>query len=99
MRTEAIRATTPLGPCIMESEATGGLNGTGRPGNRSYELQLAERALLAERLFLSLDAPLDEDNLRLWVAESERRLSELRAGVADEVPAEDVLRRARAAIK
>ena len=65
----------------------------------ALKLQLAERALLAERLLLSLDAPLEEENLRLWVAEAERRLSELRAGVADEVPADDVLRRARAAIE
>ena len=41
--------------------------------------------------------PFEKDNLRPWVAEAERRLSDLRAGVADEVPAEDVLRRARAA--
>ena len=64
----------------------------------ALKLNLAERALLAERLFLSLDAPTEENNLALWVAEAERRLAELRAGVAEEVPAQEVLRRARAAI-
>jgi hypothetical protein len=38
------------------------------------------------------------ENLRLWVAESGRRLKELREGEIDEVPAEEVFRRARAAI-
>ena len=64
----------------------------------ALKLDLAERAILAERLFLSLDAPAEEENLRLWVAEAERRLAELRAGTADEIPAEEVMRRARAAI-
>lgn len=64
----------------------------------ALKLDLGERALLAERIFLSLDAPAEEENLRLWVAEAERRLLELRAGRAEEVPAEEVLRRARAAI-
>ena len=64
----------------------------------ALKLDLGERALLAERIFLSLDAPVEEENLRLWVAEAERRLSDLRAGRSEEVPAEEVLRRARAAI-
>lgn len=64
----------------------------------ALKLDLGERALLAERIYLSLDARAEEENLRLWVAEAERRLSDLRAGRAEEVPAEEVLRRARAAI-
>ena len=60
----------------------------------ALKLKLAERAVLAERLFLSLDAPLEEENLRLWVAEAERRLAGLRSGVADEVPAQEARRRA-----
>ncbi len=47
---------------------------------------------------MSLDAPSDEENLRLWVTEAERRLWDLRKGKANEVPAEEVLRRARAAV-
>lgn len=62
------------------------------------KLDLDKRALLAERLFLSLDAPSKEENLRLWVAEAERRLADLRAGRANEIRVEEVMRRARAAI-
>lgn len=62
------------------------------------KLDLDARARLAEKLILSLDAPSDEENLRLWVAEAERRLRELREGQAKEVPAEEVFRRARQAI-
>lgn len=40
----------------------------------------------------------DEENLRLWVAEAERRLKDLREGMAKEIPAEDVFRLARHAI-
>lgn len=66
--------------------------------SEALKLNATERALLAERLFLSLDAPSEEENLRLWVTEAERRLVELRAGDAVEVSSQEVLRRARAAI-
>lgn len=62
------------------------------------KLNLDARAKLAERIILSLDAPSDEENLRLWVLEAEHRLKDLRAGKAKEVPAEEVFRRARASI-
>ncbi|MEW6219609.1 MAG: addiction module protein [Thermodesulfobacteriota bacterium] len=62
------------------------------------KLSLDARAKLAERIILSLDAPSDHENLQLWVQEAERRLNDLREGKAKEVPAEDVFRRARAAI-
>ena len=61
-------------------------------------LNLEDRAQLAEKLLLSLDAPSEEENLRLWVAEAERRLLALKEGRADEEPAEEAFRRARAAI-
>ena len=62
------------------------------------KLGLEERAALAEKLILSLDAPSEAENLRLWIAEAERRLKELRNGTATEIPAQEVFRRARAAI-
>jgi putative addiction module component (TIGR02574 family) len=62
------------------------------------KLGLEERAALAEKLILSLDALSEAENLRLWIAEAERRLKELREGTATEVPAQEVFRRARAAI-
>jgi hypothetical protein len=62
------------------------------------KLSLEARARLAERILLSLDAPSDEENLRLWVLEAERRLKDLREGKANEAPAAEVFRKARAAI-
>ena len=62
------------------------------------KLSLDARARLAEKLILSLDAPSDEENLRLWVAQAERRLRDLREGRAKEIPAEEVFRRARQSI-
>jgi putative addiction module component (TIGR02574 family) len=65
---------------------------------KALTLGLRDRARLAEKLLLSLDAPSDEENLALWVAEAEKRLHELRAGKAKEIPARTVFKRARAAI-
>jgi putative addiction module component (TIGR02574 family) len=62
------------------------------------ELGIEDRARLAGKLIISLDAPEEEENLRLWVAEAERRLQQLRDGKAKEIPARDVFRRARAAL-
>ena len=62
------------------------------------KLSLDARARLAGKLILSMDAPSDEENLRFWVAEAERRLRDLREGKAKEIPAEEVFRRARQAI-
>jgi putative addiction module component (TIGR02574 family) len=62
------------------------------------KLDLDARVRLAEKLILSLDAPSDEENLRLWVAEAERRLRDFREGKAKEIPAEEVFRRVRQAI-
>ena len=64
----------------------------------AMKLSMEERAALAARLILSVDAPSDAENLELWVAEAERRLKELREGTAEEVSAEEVFRRAWAAI-
>ena len=62
------------------------------------KLNLDARAHLAGKLILSLDAPSDEENLRLWVAEAERKLRDLREGKANEILAEEVFRLARQAI-
>jgi hypothetical protein len=62
------------------------------------KLDIETRARLAERILLSLDAPSDEENLRLWVLEAESRLKDLREGNAKEMSAEEVFRTARAAV-
>ena len=65
---------------------------------KAMKLDIEQRARLAEKLILSLDAPPEEENLRLWVAMAEQRLHDLRAGTAKEVSARTVFRRARAAL-
>jgi len=49
------------------------------------DLILEDRARLAEKLILSLDAPSDEENLHLRVVEAEKRLQALREGKAKEI--------------
>ena len=57
-----------------------------------------DRATLAKRIVESLDDLSDSEIEALWVEEAERRLDELEQGVVAEIPAEEVFRRARAAI-
>lgn len=54
-----------------------------------------ERAELAGRLLESLDELPETEWEAKWVAESERRLEEVRAGRMTERPAEDVFRDAK----
>jgi putative addiction module component (TIGR02574 family) len=62
------------------------------------KLTLRDRAALAKRLVESLDELSAPEIETLWAEEAERRLDELEQGLVAESPAEDVLRRARAAI-
>lgn len=66
--------------------------------SETMRLKIEDRARLAEKLLLSLDAPSDEENLQLWVAEAERRVRGLREGKAKEISSAEVLSKARAAI-
>jgi len=63
------------------------------------KLTLRERAALAKWIVESLDELSDIEIEALWAEEAERRLDELEQGVVAEVPAEEVLRRSRAAIR
>lgn len=62
------------------------------------KLDLRDRAALAKRIVESLDELSEEEIEALWVEEAERRLDELEQGSVNEIPAEEALRRARAAI-
>jgi putative addiction module component (TIGR02574 family) len=62
------------------------------------KLSLKERASLAKWIVESLDDLSEAEVEALWVQEAERRLDELEQGRATEVSAEEVFRRARAAI-
>ena len=67
--------------------------------NELFNLDLNTRAHLAEKLILSIDAPSEAENLKLWVDEAERRLADLRDGKAREYPASEVFRNVRDALK
>jgi len=62
------------------------------------KLSLEDRASLAKWIVESLDDLSESEIEALWAKEAERRLDEMEQGLAAEIPAEDVLRRARAAI-
>ena len=62
------------------------------------KLDLKERARLAKRLVESLDELSKAEIEALWAEEAELRLDELEQGSVNEIPAEEALRRARAAI-
>ena len=62
------------------------------------KLTLRDRAALAKWIVESLDALSEPEIEALWAEEAEHRLDELEQGLVTEIPAEEVLRRARAAI-
>ena len=62
------------------------------------KLTLKERAALAKWIVQSLDELSESEIEALWAEEAEHRLDELEQGLVTEIPAEEVLRRARAAI-
>jgi hypothetical protein len=62
------------------------------------KLDLKDRAALAKWIVESLDELSEAELEALWVEEAERRLDELEQGLVSEIPAEEALRRARAAI-
>ena len=57
------------------------------------------RAELAHRLIVSLDEGKDDDVDAYWRDELDRRQREIENGTAELIPAEEVMRRARAALK
>ena len=62
------------------------------------KLNLKDRAALAKAIVESLDELSEAEIEALRVEEAERRLDELEQEVVSEIPAEEALRRARAAI-
>lgn len=62
------------------------------------KLPLGDRAALAKQLVESLDELSESEVETLWAKEAEHRLDELEQGLVTEIPAEEVMRRARAAI-
>ena len=67
--------------------------------SHALKLSRKERARLAQRLISSLDQEVDADAERLWLAEAERRLADLKSGKVAAIPAERVLKKVRAALR
>lgn len=62
------------------------------------KLPLADRAALAKRIVASLDELTAAEIEAMWTEEAERRLDDMEQGLVEELSAEEVLRRARAAL-
>jgi putative addiction module component (TIGR02574 family) len=58
-----------------------------------------ERARLAQKLLLSLEALSEEELEQTWLVEADRRARELDRGEVQPVPAEEVRRQARALLR
>jgi putative addiction module component (TIGR02574 family) len=67
--------------------------------SQALKLSRRERARLAQRLISSLDQEVDADAERLWLAEAERRLADLKSGRVAAIPAERVIKKVRTALR
>lgn len=65
----------------------------------ALHLSEEERAELAQRLLLSLDAPSEAEISEDWLLEAKRRARELDDGTVEPVPAEEVRRKARSLLR
>jgi len=65
----------------------------------ALKLEPAARARLATKLLASLEALSDEENLRLWAEEAERRDDAWESGGHTGHPVEEVFRETRARLK
>jgi len=61
---------------------------------QALDLDLKDRARLAERLLESLDGVSEEEIQELWLDEAERRIKEYRAGRMEAVVSDQVFREA-----
>lgn len=67
--------------------------------DEALHLSEEERAELAQKLLLSLDAPTVEEIEQDWLVEAHRRARELDEGIVQPIPAEEVRKKARALLK
>jgi putative addiction module component (TIGR02574 family) len=58
-----------------------------------------ERAELAQKLLLSLDAPSESEIAEDWLVEAQRRARDLDEGIVQPVPADEVRRKAQALLR
>jgi putative addiction module component (TIGR02574 family) len=67
--------------------------------SEALSLPVQERALLVQRLLLSLEEISDPEFDRLWGDESARRAAEFDAGKVNAIPGEDVAKKARSLLR
>ena len=58
-----------------------------------------DRAALARKLLMSLDAPSEEKIEEAWLIETSRRTQELDQGIVQAVPSEEVMAKARTLLR
>lgn len=64
-----------------------------------FSLPLDERAALAQRIWDSLKGFADAEIEKAWMDEAERRWQEIKDGKVSCIPAEEGMKRARAALR
>jgi putative addiction module component (TIGR02574 family) len=67
--------------------------------DEALHLSPEDRAKLAQRLLLSLDALSDTEIEESWLVEAQRRAQEIDRGDVQAIPAEEVRRKARALLR
>lgn len=67
--------------------------------DEAMHLSERERAQLVQKLVLSLDTPSDDELKADWLNEAKRRSEELDEGIAQAVPGEDVMKKARTLLR
>jgi putative addiction module component (TIGR02574 family) len=65
----------------------------------ALHLSEEERAELAQKLLLSLDAPTEAEIAEDWLVEADRRARELDEGLVEAIPAEEVRRKAMSLLR
>ncbi len=65
----------------------------------AMKLPLRDRVQLAQRLVSTLDDEVESDAEKLWFAEAERRLEELRSGKVEGIDSDEAFRTAGEALK
>ena len=67
--------------------------------DEALHLSEEERAELAQKLLLSLDAPTMDEIEEDWLIEARRRARELDEGIVQPIPADEVRKKARALLR
>ena len=83
----------------MAYNSTEMANALKRIEDEALKLPARSRARLAERLIASLEKVVDPEAESEWLAEIERRSAELAGGKVKGIPANNVLKKARTALR